>query len=288
MERVTQMDADGAGAPAMAGVRVAAVQMVSGPQVAANLQDAAALIAQAAARGARLVVLPEYFCLMGSKDRDKVAVREADGHGPIQQFLADQAQRHGIWLVGGTLPLAAPDPDHVYNSVLVFDPHGQRRGRYDKIHLFAFHQGEETYDESRTIAPGRAPVAVDCTFGGTTLRVGLSVCYDLRFPELYRSLAGADLIVVPAAFTATTGKAHWEALLRARAIENLCYVLASAQGGRHANGRATYGHSMLIDPWGEVLAVEPGGAGVVLGDVDPARIARCRASLPALAHRVLA
>ncbi len=279
-------------AAAATGVRVAAVQMVSGGEVAANLQAAGALIAQAAAGGARLVVLPEYFCLMGSRDRDKVAVREADGHGPIQDFLATQAQRHGIWLVGGTLPLAAPDPDHVYNSVLVFDPQGRRQARYDKIHLFAFRQGEEAYDESRTITPGREAVAVDCTVQGAagtrTLRVGLSVCYDLRFPELYRSLAGADLIVVPAAFTATTGKAHWEALLRARAIENLCYVLASAQGGTHANGRATFGHSMLIDPWGEVLAVEPQGAGVVIGDVDLDRIARCRASLPALAHRVLA
>ena len=269
------------------GIRVAAVQMVSGTEVAGNLQAAQALIGQAAGSGARLVVLPEYFCLMGNRDRDKVAVREADGNGPIQEFLADQARRHGIWLIGGTLPLAAPDPDHVYNSVLVYDPQGRRQARYDKIHLFAFRQGEEAYDESRTIVPGREAVAFDCTLGADTLRVGLSVCYDLRFPELYRSLAGADLIVVPAAFTATTGKAHWEALLRARAIENLCYVLASAQGGKHANGRATFGHSMLIDPWGEVLAVEPHGAGVVVGDIDLERIARCRASLPALAHRVL-
>lgn len=270
------------------GVRVAAVQMVSGTRVEANLLAAAGLIEQAAREGAGLVVLPEYFCLMGQKDRDKVAVRETEGAGPIQDFLADQARRHGIWLVGGTLPLAAPDPDHVFNSTLVFDPQGRRVARYDKIHLFSFRQGEESYDESRTILPGREPVAVDCTIGATTLRVGLSVCYDLRFPELYRCLAGADLIVVPAAFTATTGKAHWEALLRARAIENLCYVLAAAQGGQHENGRATHGHSMLIDPWGEVVAVVPSQAGVVAGTIDLGLIARCRASLPALAHRVLA
>jgi len=261
--------------------------MISGTRVDANLQAAATLIEQAALGGARLVVLPEYFCLMGHKDRDKVDVREAEGAGPIQDFLAGQARRHAIWLVGGTLPLAAADPDRVYNSTLVFDPQGARVARYDKIHLFSFRQGEESYDESRSILPGQEPVAVDCTIGATTLRVGLSVCYDLRFPELYRCLAGADLIVVPAAFTATTGKAHWEALLRARAIENLCYVLASAQGGQHDNGRATFGHSMLIDPWGEVVAVVPAGAGVVGGEIDLGRIARCRASLPALAHRVL-
>ena len=269
------------------GIRVAAVQMISGTRVDANLQAAAALIEQAVRGGARLVVLPDYFCLMGQKDRDKVDVREAEGTGPIQDFLAGQARQHAIWLVGGTLPLAAPDADHVYNSTLVFDPQGMRVARYDKIHLFSFRQGEESYDESRSILPGQEPVAVDCTIGATTLRVGLSVCYDLRFPELYRCLAGADLIVVPAAFTATTGKAHWEALLRARAIENLCYVLASAQGGQHENGRATFGHSMLIDPWGEIVAVLPAGAGVVSGEIDLGRIARCRASLPALAHRVL-
>jgi nitrilase len=268
-------------------VRVAAVQMVSGTRVEPNLLAAGSLIARAAQGGAGLVVLPEYFCLMGNRDRDKVAVRETYGSGPIQDFLADQAQRHGIWLVGGTLPLAAPDPDHVYNSTLVFDPQGKRVARYDKIHLFSFREGDESYDESRTIVPGQEPVAFDCTIGATTLRVGLSVCYDLRFPELYRCLTGADLIVVPAAFTATTGKAHWVALLRARAIENLCYVLAAAQGGQHENGRATFGHSMLIDPWGEVLAVAPEDAGVVAGEIDLDLIAGCRARLPALAHRVL-
>jgi deaminated glutathione amidase len=271
-----------------AAIRVAAVQMVSGASVEPNLHEAGEWIARAAGDGARLIVLPEYFCLMGRRDLDKVSVREKDGAGPIQDFLRDQARRHGIFLVGGTLPLEAPDADHVYNTVLVFDPSGHRVARYDKIHLFAFRHGNEAYDESRTIAPGREPVLFECTIDGQVLRVGLSVCYDLRFPELYRKLEGADLILVPAAFTATTGKAHWEALLRARAIENLCYVLASAQGGVHENGRATFGHSMLIDPWGEVVAVLAQGQGFAAGSVELSRIAACRASLPALSHRVLA
>ena len=269
------------------GICVAAVQMVSTTNVEQNLRAAGELIKEAADRGARLVVLPEYFCLMGKHDSDKVGLREADGKGQIQTFLAEQAAHHGVWLFGGTLPLVAPDPQRVFNSVLVFDPMGRRIARYDKIHLFSFRHGNEAYDEARTIAPGREPVIVQCAIGETSISVGLSVCYDLRFPELYRRLQGVDLIIVPAAFTATTGQAHWETLLRARAIENLCYVLASAQGGRHENGRSTFGHSMLIDPWGEVLAVRPTGPGVVLGTVDPQRIASCRSSLPALAHRVL-
>jgi nitrilase len=268
-------------------LRVAAVQMVSGTRVEDNLAAAAELIGQAAAQGASLVLLPEYFCLMGRQDRDKVAVREADGRGPIQDFLAAQARQRGIWLIGGTLPLEAPQADRVYNTTLVFDPRGARVARYDKIHLFAFRKGEESYDESRSITAGTQTAMFDCAASEGPLRVGLSVCYDLRFPELYRELAGADLIVVPAAFTATTGKAHWETLLKARAIENLCYVLASAQGGKHENGRSTYGHTMLVDPWGEVTACLETGPGVVMGEVDSERIASCRASLPALAHRVL-
>ncbi len=174
------------------------------------------------------------------------------------------------------------------NSVLVYDPAGERVARYDKIHLFRFTKGDETYDEARTIAPGSAvSTFVFAPAGGPRLTVGLSVCYDLRFPELYRAMPRPDLILVPAAFTATTGKAHWEILLRARAVENLAYVLAPAQGGRHENGRATCGHSMLIDPWGAVLADRPEGAGVVFGDIDPQLIASCRASLPALEHRIL-
>ncbi len=275
--------------PSTAGtVRVAAVQMVSTPRVEANLAAAEALIAEAAATGARLVALPEYFCLMGMRDTDKVSVREALGRGPIQEFLAAQARRHGIWLVGGTLPLEAPEADRVLNTTLVFDPQGDRVARYDKVHLFRFSRGAESYDEAVTIAPGNEV----STFtlqppGGPTLKVGLSICYDLRFPELYRTMSEPDLILVPAAFTATTGRAHWEILLRARAIENLCYVLAAAQGGRHENGRATFGHSMLIDPWGEVIANRPDGPGVVFGDIDPQVIARCRTSLPALTHRVM-
>lgn len=269
-------------------VRVAAVQMVSTPRVPENLSVAADLIAEAAAKGARLVALPEYFCLMGQRESDKVAQREADGTGPIQDFLAAQARSHGIWLVGGTLPLVAPEPDRVKNSVLVYDPTGTRIARYDKIHLFRFTKGAETYDEAQTIAPGSGVSTFDLApDGGPGLRVGISVCYDLRFPELYRAMQRPDLILVPSAFTATTGRAHWEILLRARAIENLAYVLAPAQGGKHENGRATFGHSMLIDPWGTVLANRPDGAGVVFGDIDPKVIAESRASLPALEHRVL-
>jgi nitrilase len=272
--------------PAPGTVRVAAVQMVSTTRVEANLAAAAALIAQAAATGARLVALPEYFCLMGERDTDKVAVREPLGRGPIQQFLAQQARKHAIWLVGGTLPLEAPEADRVYNTTLVFDPRGERVARYDKVHLFRFERGTESYDEAVTIAPGGSVSTFSLDAEGQSLRVGLSVCYDLRFPELYRAMGRPDLILVPAAFTATTGRAHWETLLRARAIENLAYLLAPAQGGRHDNGRATYGHSMLIDPWGEVIANRPDGPGVVVGDIDPNVIARCRASLPALTHRV--
>ncbi|GAB4477424.1 MAG: carbon-nitrogen hydrolase family protein [Burkholderiaceae bacterium] len=273
-------------------VRVAAVQMVSTPRVADNLRAAEALIAQAAAAGARLVALPEYFCLMGHRDEDKVAAREADGRGPIQDFLAAQARRHGLWLVGGTVPMTAPQPDRVKNSVLVYGPDGARVARYDKIHLFAFSRGEESYDEARTIAPGERVASFEFAAPeAPKLKVGLSVCYDLRFPELYRALSAdgtaPDLILVPAAFTATTGRAHWETLLRARAIENLCYVLAPAQGGRHENGRTTFGHTMLVDPWGGVVASLAAGPGLVIGDVDTQFIARMRSDLPALRHRVL-
>jgi nitrilase len=269
-------------------VTVAAVQMVSKTDVTANLDDAGELIGRAARAGARLVVLPEYFCLMGRSDRDKVAARERDGAGPIQAFLADAAARHGIWLVGGTVPLETGDNERVKNTSLVYDPQGKRIARYDKIHLFAFSRGEESYDEARTIAPGREPAIFEFQpDGGPRLRVGLSICYDLRFPELYRALGMLDLILVPAAFTATTGRAHWETLLRARAIENLCYVLASAQGGKHENGRATFGHSMLIDPWGKVMAMQDEGPGVVVGTVDTQVIAQMRTDLPALSHRII-
>lgn len=266
-------------------VTVAAVQMVSTPRVHENIARMRHWVAQAADQGAQVVLLPEYFCVMGA-DEDKVRVREPHGVGPsspIQQALAQTAQAHGVWIIGGTVPLVAGTSDRVRNAVLVYDPNGTEHARYDKIHLFEFRRGEESYDESRTIEPGRQPVACDLPCG----RVALSVCYDLRFPELYRGLAPLDLIVMPAAFTYTTGRAHWELLLRARAVENQCYVLASAQGGQHDNGRRTWGHSMLVDPWGEVLACHPEGEGLVLGKVDPSRLQEIRLNLPALRHRVL-
>ncbi|GBH27814.1 carbon-nitrogen hydrolase family protein [Burkholderia vietnamiensis] len=264
--------------------RVAALQMVSTPDVARNPADAGHLIEQAAADGAQLVLLPEYFCFMGHRDTDKLALAEPYRDGPIQQFLAQAAQRHRVWVIGGTLPLQAPEPDRVLNTTLVFDPSGREAARYDKIHLFNFEKGDESFDEARTIRAGDTVVAFDAPFG----RVGLSVCYDLRFPELYRRMGDCALLVVPSAFTHTTGRAHWETLLRARAVENQCYVLAAAQGGKHENGRRTWGHSMLIDPWGEIVAVRDEGAGGVAGAHDPQRIADVRQSLPAWRHRVLA
>ena len=268
---------------ASAPFRVGLVQMVSGPAVAENLESAARLIAQAAAQGAKLVALPEYFCILGLRDTDKVAVREKDGAGPIQEFLAATARRHGIWLVGGSVPLECADSRKVRNSCLVYDREGRRVARYDKIHLFGLELGEERFDEGRTIEAGTDPCAIDSPFG----RMAISLCYDVRFPELYRALAPMDIILVPSAFTATTGRAHWETLLRARAIENLAWVLAPAQGGTHANGRQTYGHSMVVDPWGKVVAERATGAGVVMADIDPAFQAKMRSSLPALTHRVL-
>ncbi|AXK64566.1 carbon-nitrogen hydrolase family protein [Burkholderia sp. IDO3] len=265
-------------------LRVAALQMVSTPDVASNLAEARRLIAEAAGEGAQLVLLPEYFCFMGYRDTDKLALAEPYRDGPIQRFLAEAAQQHGVWVIGGTLPLKAPEPDRVLNTTLVFDPSGHEAARYDKIHLFNFEKGDESFDEARTIRAGSTVVAFDAPFG----RVGLSVCYDLRFPELYRRMGDCALIVVPSAFTYTTGRAHWEMLLRARAVENQCYVLAAAQGGKHENGRRTWGHSMLIDPWGEIVAVRDEGASVVTGVIDPQRIADVRQSLPAWRHRVLA
>jgi nitrilase len=267
----------------MSATRIAAVQMVSGPDIAQNLRDADRLVAEAAARGARLVALPEYFPLISGDETDKVRAREKEGEGPLQDFLRETALRHKVWLVGGSIPLEASVPEKVRNSCLAFDDAGRRVARYDKIHLFGFRRGTEQYDESRTIEAGGEAVAFDSPVG----RVGLSICYDLRFPELYRSMGPVDLLVVPAAFTHTTGQAHWELLLRARAVENLCYVLASAQGGTHPSGRRTWGDSMVVDPWGAVLERLAQGPGVVTAEIDPARIAELRASLPALAHRKL-
>jgi len=264
--------------------RIAAIQMVSAPEVGANLESARRLVGQAAEQGAQLAALPEYFCLLGGRDRDKLGIRERDGSGPIQDALAEMALRHRLWIVGGTLPMDSGDPDRVRSACLVFDDRGERVARYDKIHLFGFSAGEERYDEARTIEPGTAPVAIDSPFG----RLGLSVCYDVRFPELYRAAGKVDVWFVPSAFTAVTGAAHWELLLRARAVENLCYVVAPAQGGRHANGRRTHGHTLIVDPWGTVLAERAAGEGAVVADIDPARIAEVRQSLPALDHRKLA
>ncbi len=264
-------------------MKIAAVQMVSTPSVERNLATVSRLIAQAAAEGAQLVALPEYFCLMGQVDTDKLAVAEAPGHGPMQSMLSEAAKTHGVWLIGGTVPLKTEAADRVFNATCVYAPDGSLVARYDKVHLFRFNNGREEYDEGRVLEAGSQPVA----FNAGAARVGLSICYDLRFPELYRALMTppCDLIAVPAAFTHTTGQAHWELLLRARAIENQCYVIAPAQGGRHENGRRTWGHSMVVDPWGEVVAVLPEGEGVVTAELDVARIAQVRAQLPALTHR---
>ena len=264
-------------------MKVAAIQMVSAPQLAPNLASATRLIAAAAAAGAGLVALPENFYLIGRHEADKVKLREPDGRGPIQDFLSHSAREHRVWIVAGTVPISGSDDEHIRGACLVYDDQGQRVARYDKMHLFRFTAGDERYDETRTLEPGERPVALDTPFG----RLALSVCYDVRYPELYRSLGAFDAMLVPSAFTVPTGAAHWETLLRARAIENQAYVIAPAQGGTHAGGRRTYGHSMIIDPWGEILAVQPEGEGVVLAEMDLARIREVQASLPANANRRL-
>jgi nitrilase len=263
--------------------KVAAIQMASGPNVEGNLSEARRLVAKAAEQGAKLVVLPEFFAIMGMNEQDKVKVRERAGQGPIQQFMSETARRHKIWLMG-SLPLAANAPDKVRNSLLVFDETGAQVARYDKIHLFNLTLGNESYNEAQTIEPGDKVVVVDSPFG----RIGLAVCYDLRFPELFRAMKDVDIIVLPSAFTATTGKVHWEPLVRARAIENLSYVIAAAQGGYHVSGRETHGHSMIVDPWGRVMDELQRGSGVVIADVNPGYQASLRKSLPALSHRTIA
>lgn len=261
--------------------------MASGPNVGANLLEAERLIGQAVEKGARLVVLPENFAIMGKEEVDKLAVRESGNGGPIQEFLSQQAARHGIWLVGGTVPMVSASPDKIRAACLLYDDQGRQVARYDKIHLFdvAVMDSDERYTESETIEPGDTPVVVDTPFG----RLGLAVCYDLRFPELFRSMLdqGMDIIALPAAFTAITGKAHWELLVRARAIENLCFVLAAGQGGYHINGRETWGHSMIVDPWGNIMNELATGSGLVCADMDLERLHSIRRSFPCLEHRNL-
>lgn len=261
--------------------KVAAIQMNSAAAWSKNRDTAARLIAQAVDQGAELVALPEYFPIITADGQARFDLAEEDGQGPMQEFLAEQAQKHGIWLVGGSVPLKTYVADKLTNTCLVYGPNGARVARYDKVHLFSFQKGEERYDESTTQIAGNQPVSFDTPFG----RVGLGICYDLRFPELFRKLNAVDLLVLPAAFIVPTGKAHWELLLRARAVENQCYMLAPAQVGLHESGRSTYGHSMLIDPWGEVLDCLPEGEGVVMGELQAARIQEVRAQLPALEHR---
>ena len=262
-------------------IRMASVQMVSTPRVEDNLHALNRLVRGAAGDGAQLVVLPEFFPMIGATDEARLAIRETPQGGPLQNFLSGLAKELGVFLVGGSIPMAGSDSARALNSTLVFDPTGKQVSRYDKMHLFGFKAGAEAYDESLSIEAGNQPVAFDTPFA----RIGLSICYGLRFPEYFRALGPVDILVLPAAFTATTGEAHWEVLLRARAIENQCYVIASAQGGRHETGRKTWGHSMIIDPWGEIMGVLPTGEGWVCADFNRQRIETVRHRLPALKHR---
>ncbi|OYY18449.1 MAG: acyltransferase [Polynucleobacter sp. 24-46-87] len=268
-------------------LNMASIQMVSTPSLSENLEVAASLIKAAADCGAQLAVLPEYFCLMGLKDTDKVSAREAAGSGPIQERLAAIAQENNIYLVAGTIPLEAKESNKVLNSSLVFDPKGKQIARYDKMHLFGFQTKTERYEESETISAGSQPGQFAISVNEIDWSFGLSICYDLRFPELYRALGQVDCHIIPAAFTYTTGKDHWEILLRARAIENQCYVLSSAQGGLHLNQRRTWGESMLIDPWGEILSNLPEGEGFIQGKLSKDKLKEVRSKLPALKHRKL-
>jgi len=268
-------------------LKIASIQMVSTPNLNENLELAARLIKAASDSGSKLVVLPEYFCLMGLKDTDKVNAREAVGSGPIQERLSAIAQENNIYLVAGSIPLEAQESNKVLNTSLVFNPLGERIARYDKIHLFGFQTETERYEESETIAPGSQPGQFQITINEIDWRFGLSICYDLRFPELYRALGEVDCHIIPAAFTYTTGKDHWEILLRARAIENQCYVLSSAQGGVHINQRRTWGDSMLIDPWGQILTNLPQGEGLIMGTLSKDKLNEVRSKLPALKHRRL-
>jgi len=265
--------------------KIAAIQMASGTNVSANLNEVSRQISSAAQAGAKLIVIPESFAMMGMKDSDLLEIAETDGAGQIQTFLSEQAQKNKVWLVGGTIPIKSESENKAYASCLVFNDLGERVSRYDKIHLFDVHLEitSETYNESETVEAGNKVVIVDTPFG----KIGLAICYDLRFPELFRqmTLLGAEIIVIPSAFTAITGKAHWEVLLRARAIENLCYIVASAQGGYHVNGRETHGDSMIIDPWGVILDHLPSGSGFVAADIDIENTKNIRRNFPVLQNR---
>lgn len=264
-------------------IKVAGIQMASSPNVSSNLIEAERLIKLAADQDAKIIVLPEYFCIMGLKDSDKVKVREEEGSGPIQRFLSKMAKKHKVWLIGGTVPLVSNSPRKVRNSCLVYNDKGKQMARYDKIHLFGLDLGTEHYHEENTIESGDEVVVVETPYG----KIGLSACYDLRFPELYRAMGEVDMIVVPSAFTETTGKLHWETLVRARAIENLCYVIAPAQGGYHLSGRETHGNSMIVDPWGVVLDRLPRGSGIVIASINTQYQDSLRKSLPALKHKII-
>ena len=266
---------------------VAAVQMASGPNVKANLEEAEKLIKTAVQQEAKLVVLPENFAIMGMSEVDKVTIAEKAGEGPIQQFLSQQANKHGIWIVGGTVPIESNVTGKVFSTSLLYNDSGEMVSRYDKIHLFdvMLEDSNESYNESETIESGNDVVVVDTPFG----KLGMAICYDLRFPELFRAMAdvGMEICVLPSAFTNLTGRAHWESLIRARAIENLCYLIAPDQGGYHKNGRETYGDSMIVDPWGVVLNRLPHGTGVVVSDIDLEKLRKTRQNFPALQHKRL-
>ncbi len=266
-------------------IRCAAIQMASGPSVSSNLLEAEKLIAEAAKTGAKLVALPENFAMMGDREIDKIKIKEVDGTGPIQHFLSTVAKKYAVWVVGGTIPVAGDNENKVRAACLIYNEKGERVGRYDKNHLFDVNVPgtDEVYRESDSIERGDHTLVLDSPFG----KLGFAVCYDLRFPEFFRKLVaqGMEILIIPSAFTEKTGSAHWEVLLRARAVENLCYVIAPNQGGFHLNGRKTYGHSMIIDPWGAVLDCYKTGAGFVSAELDLERLGKVRSAFPVLSHR---
>ncbi|CAG9295419.1 carbon-nitrogen hydrolase family protein [Celerinatantimonas diazotrophica] len=262
---------------------IAAIQLNSGDDVAANLSLASDWVGQAASLGARYVVLPEYFYWMGEDEMQRVDLGEPFGHGPLQQAMSNLAKRHQIYLAAGTLPIVSPLANHVYNSQLLFGPQGDCLSRYDKIHLFGFDDGTLRYQESDVLASGRQVTDYNLDFA----RVRTSICYDLRFPELYRHPGAYELISMAAAFTYPTGQAHWHTLLQARAIENQCYLVASAQTGTHPGGKQTFGHSLIIDPWGTILDECVSGNGMAIAEFNLEHLTQIRQKLPALSHRVL-